>query len=169
MDPFLAYIHTRIHLKHCVPATQHTHDYGYYVKGLIPLFTGEAKSGNASLQAEFNKYIPGMTHTMNVYPQAHGMASTVKQVDFFWGRFVGPNGDKIEFRKMYLAFDRDSTANYTKSCITFIQHASYLLLQDLNANFGITPSQCTGVNPSLDLGTLIMGSPLLPVCTLGTM
>ena len=73
-------------------------------KGLFPLFTGEAKSGGANLQAEYNKCIPGMVCTLNVYPQACGMASTVNQVDFFWGKFVRQQKDAIEFRKTSLAF-----------------------------------------------------------------
>ena len=99
MKPFLEYIYQRVHLHQCVPSTRQTHDYGYYVKGLFPLFTGEVKSGNVSLLAEYNKCILGMTHALNVYPQAAGMASTVNQVDFSGGNLSSHKRMKLNLEK----------------------------------------------------------------------
>ena len=99
LKPFLEYVHQRVCLQQYVPSTSQTHDYGYYVKGLFPLFTSEAKSGGVNLQAEYKKCIPGMMRTLNVYPEECGMASTANQVDFFWGKFVREEKNAIEFRK----------------------------------------------------------------------
>ena len=89
MKPFLEYICQRVHLGQCVPSRSQAHDYRYYVNSLFPLITGEVKSGNASLLAEYNKCILGMVRALSVFPEAGGMASTANQVDFFWGKFVG--------------------------------------------------------------------------------
>ena len=88
MKPFLDYVWQRVCLAQCVPSTSQTHDYGYYINSLFLLITGEVKSGNASLLADYNKCILGVVCALNVFPQAGGMASTANQVDFFWGKFV---------------------------------------------------------------------------------
>ena len=103
-----------------------------------------------------SKCILGMTHCLNVFPEAGGMASTVNQVDFFWRKFIGPQKDEIEFRKTSLAFNRDSATEYTKSCVTFIQHASYILHVVIKATHG---SQHNGINPNVYLGPYDTGEP----------
>ena len=161
LKPFLEYVHQRVCLSQCVPSTSQTHDYGYYVNSLFPLITGEAKSGNASLLAEYNKCIPGMVCVLNVFPEAGGIASTANQVDFFWGKFVGERKDAIEFRTTSLAFNRDSADNYTALCISFIRHASYILNKLVEISTGIIPGQGDGVDPSVHVGPHDTGVPII--------